>query len=134
MRAASSTLLVATGLLRVARPGGGRSPSFPQPVFSYRTHPDLPLQAFAAGRLGIVGQGWDASYLIVAYRHIAGVGLDRAERRALLALWERRAGPVAVGKAPPMPSSTALDAWLEARQAAGAPAILVSQDRLIGSG
>ena len=41
------------------------------PVFVSGERPDLPLERFAAGNLGLVRPGWARAYLFVAYRHRA---------------------------------------------------------------
>ena len=55
-------------------------------------HPDLPFDAFAAGQLGLIQPGYARSYLVVAYRHLEGIGLDATEQRGALELWGARLG------------------------------------------
>jgi hypothetical protein len=63
-------------------------------LFESRVHPDLPLDRFAAGRLGIIKPTWDRSHLYVAYRYLTGRGLDAAEQKAMLTLWNECLGLV----------------------------------------
>lgn len=67
-------------------------PFFRGAIFSYSRHPDFPLESFAAGNLGILQPTYARSYLVVAYRHLAGVGLDADEQEAVVDLWRERLG------------------------------------------
>jgi hypothetical protein len=97
------------------------NPAPPEPAYSYRTHPDFPLQSFTAGRLGVILPTWSPTFLVVAYRQLAGIGVDAEEQRALLSMWERIRGPLAVGAALPSErSSGALGEWLDERTKLGA--------------
>jgi len=55
----------------------GCGPFSERAVFAFNVHPDFPLAKFAAGELGVLQPGYARSYLTVAYRHIAGIGLAR---------------------------------------------------------
>ncbi|MGE5304164.1 MAG: hypothetical protein ACM3TN_12695 [Alphaproteobacteria bacterium] len=65
-------------------------PFFPQVVFTYKLHPDLPLTDYAAGNLGILQPTYARSYLYVAYRYLTGIGFDQNEQKALVGLWDDR--------------------------------------------
>jgi len=110
---------VALASLMVTAPAPGCGPSFPFAVFSYSVHPDLPLEPFAQGSLGILRPEYARSYLVVAYRHLTGVGLDAAQQAAALALWKKRLGLTAPAGAEegaiPL-DEQAVAAWLAARQ------------------
>lgn len=74
------------------------------------THPDLPLDRFAEGKLGLVRPTFARSYLVVAWRALSGAPLDDAERRAALALWTGRlttVEPSRVSSATPAPTAAA---------------------------
>jgi len=107
----SAVLAVAAG--PAARACG---PFFAQPVFTFDRHPDLPMTRFAAGSLGALQPEYARSYLLVAYRWLAGAPLDGPEQQAALALWAQRLGyhPDSV---PFSGSSPAVEAWLAARSA-----------------
>ncbi|HEV3111844.1 MAG TPA: hypothetical protein VGY99_15260 [Candidatus Binataceae bacterium] len=77
-------------VLCAARPILGCGPFFNMAIYSFAYHPDLPLDNYAAGQLGIVQSGWARSYLYVAYRYLAGGGFDADERKALMSLWMDR--------------------------------------------
>jgi hypothetical protein len=68
------------------------APEGPTLAFTWDTHPDLPLNAFAAGRLGILQPTYARSYLVVAYRYLSGLPLTEPERQGALDLWEERLG------------------------------------------
>lgn len=65
-------------------------PFFTVTVFIQRIHPDLPLEKYAAGELGIVQPSYPRSYLVAAYRYFVGKGFDPSEQQQLVTLWEKR--------------------------------------------
>src|SRR5215831_5801030 len=84
------------------------------------SHPDLPLQKFAAGRLGIVEPTFARSYLVVAYRYFAAVPLTKDEQFAASALWSARIGNENVVDQPDWNSDNpgrAKNPYIEARSA-----------------
>lgn len=70
------------------RPCGPMNPR--KPAFTFSHLPDLPLEGFAEGRLGIVQPNWARSYLAVAYRQLTAGRLTAEERASVLSLWNRR--------------------------------------------
>lgn len=65
-------------------------PFFSDAIFVYSKHPDFPLQNFAAGKLGVVTPSWARSYLVAAYRNIAGTPLSENETKAINSVWDDR--------------------------------------------
>ena len=65
-------------------------PFFSSSIFVYTVHPDFPLEAFAGGKLGIIKPSWARSYLVAAYRHLAGTSLSPDEAKGIKALWDER--------------------------------------------
>jgi len=65
-------------------------PFFTDAIFVYSKHPDLPFEKFAAGRLGVLQTGWARSYLVAAYRNLAGISLSQTEARAIKGVWDDR--------------------------------------------
>lgn len=59
-------------------------------VFEFSKHPDFPLEDYARGNLGVLQPTYARSYLLAAYRHINGTGLNQQEQGALLSLWRAR--------------------------------------------
>jgi hypothetical protein len=59
-------------------------------VFVHTVHPAYPLERFASGRIGVLQPTYARSYLVVAYRHLAGAPLTSAEQEALTELWNER--------------------------------------------
>ncbi len=53
-------------------------------------HPDLPLESFVGGHLGVLQQWYARRYLVVAYRWLAGYGLTAREQTEVLREFERR--------------------------------------------
>jgi hypothetical protein len=88
------------------------APEFPYPVFTYKYHPDFPLQNYAAGAIGIPQPTYARSYLVVAYRYFSGVPLDTEEQLAAVQLWKHRI----VGWGENDSKSEAVKEWLSARK------------------
>ncbi len=69
----------------------GRSCSDPgDPFQDYSQHPDVAIQKFAEGNLGVVQPTFARSYLVVAYRYASGVPLTTDEQQGAIAVWEYR--------------------------------------------
>jgi hypothetical protein len=90
-------------------------PFFTDAIFVFSKHPDFPLDKFAAGKLGVISESWARSYLVAAYRSLAGDPLSDAEAKAIKSLWDDRLN---------LTSENSSDSWVkdwnEARKAAGA--------------
>ncbi len=67
------------------------APDFLTAVFSYVRHPDLPRSAFINGRLGVLQPTFARSYLVIAYRHLNGIGLNQREREQARDYYKDRA-------------------------------------------
>ena len=99
-------------------------------------NPDMPLARFATGKLGIVRPTLARSYLVVAYRTLAGLPLDAAEQAGALTLWQRRLSQVdpklidPSGMAhPPESVDAAIGVWQDARALVPhAPTVRVTAD------
>jgi hypothetical protein len=65
-------------------------PFFTDAIFVYTKHPDFPLEQFAKGKLGVVSPTWARSYLVVAYRNLAGAPLSQTEAQDVKSLWDER--------------------------------------------
>ncbi len=65
-------------------------PFFTDAIFVYSKHPDLPFDKFAAGNLGVLQPNWARSYLVAAYRNLAGTRLSESEARAIKSVWDDR--------------------------------------------
>ena len=76
LRAATLVFAAAAGW-RFAR---ACAPDFWRAVFVYVRHPDLPRTQFIDGRLGVLQPTFARSYLVIAYRHLNGIGLSPRER------------------------------------------------------
>jgi hypothetical protein len=64
-------------------------PSFAESIFIESDYPDLPLDKYAAGNLGIVQPSYAPSFLVVAYRYFSGKGFDASEHQQLVSLWSK---------------------------------------------
>ncbi|HVS20202.1 MAG TPA: hypothetical protein VHD88_00065 [Pyrinomonadaceae bacterium] len=83
------TLMVALSLL-IPRPSQACGPFFTVAIFVYTKHPDMPLERFAAGQLGVLRPTYARSYLVAAYRNLIDRQLSDAEAKGLDSLWEDR--------------------------------------------
>ncbi len=71
-------------------------PNFSTAIFTYSAHPDLPLEAFANGEIGVLKPEYARSYLVVAYRYLNDEKLGTKEQKSVLNLWYDRLGTDAV--------------------------------------
>ena len=116
-RARACALLLATVLLGLASPAFPCGPFFPQAVFTFTRHPDLPLENFLRGQLGIVLPTYSRSHLYLSYRYLAGKPFSPEQLAALEGVWIRRRPSDVSGalqKAPKPPNWIKL--WVEARK------------------
>jgi hypothetical protein len=60
------------------------------PFNDFSKHPDVPIDKFVQGSLGIVQPTFARSYLVVAYRYIFGAPLTKDEQEAAQAVWVNR--------------------------------------------
>ncbi len=70
---------------REARPCG---PYFYQAFFGNPRVPHKLSSDFSKGRMGIIHGDFKYSHLVVAYRHVAGIGFNRREHQELKRFWE----------------------------------------------
>jgi hypothetical protein len=82
-----SCLLFVAGLLLFPPNGTSCGPFFPDAVFTYQQRPGAPLKWFAEGNLGVVLPGFTRSYLVIAYRYLAGRPLSQSERGGAIGYW-----------------------------------------------
>src|ERR1700728_3676910 len=59
-------------------------------VYTFDSHPDLPLDKFAKGQLQLLEKTFARSYLVVAYRYLNNAPLTAPEQTSVDALWEWR--------------------------------------------
>jgi hypothetical protein len=59
-------------------------------IFTFSVHPDLPMEKYAAGQIGIIQPTYARSYLVVAYRYFAGLNFDQEEQKAVASVWADR--------------------------------------------
>lgn len=86
------------------------------PVFTYTTHPDLPLKKFVQGELGVLQSSYEGPALYVAYRHLIGMGFDAEEQKAILGLWNRERGlPSIVREQETVPEPDPIKVWYNTR-------------------
>lgn len=69
----------------------GTKHNFPRPVFVYTLHPDVPIERFAAGQIGLPEPRHARIYLFAAYRYLDGNPFTAAERARWLNVWKSRA-------------------------------------------
>jgi len=91
------------------------------PVFVHTRFPDHGhFEAFAKGDLGLLQPTFARSYLVVAYRHLSGVGMDAEAQEGASKLWWERQGFGAERKIESSSyssDSSGRDQWKRARRA-----------------
>src|SRR6266516_2773466 len=65
-------------------------PFFLNAIFTYVKHPDIPLDNFVQGQIGVIQPSYARSYLFAAYRQMQAGTFDPGEQRALQELWKER--------------------------------------------
>lgn len=85
LRNAALLLVLFAGLLSNPADLSSCGPFLPTAAFSFWTVPEDAQGRFARGQLGIIQPGFPRFYLIIAYRYLAGVGLNAEEQAALFA-------------------------------------------------
>lgn len=86
-------------------------PFFSDAIFVYTKHPDFPLETFASGKLGVLQPSYARSYLVAAYRNLAGSGLSAEEAKGIKALWDER-----LNYGWQLNDDAWIKSWVEARQ------------------
>jgi len=107
LRNAALLLLLFAGLLSNPPDLSSCGPFLPTAAFSFWTVPEDAQGRFARGQLGIVQPGFPRFYLIIAYRYLAGIGLNAEEQAALFA--------PEVYQTPEAQQPEAVAAWKKAR-------------------
>jgi hypothetical protein len=82
-----SCLLLLAVLLLFPPNGSSCGPYFPDAVFTYQKRPGAPLNSYAQGHLGVVLPTFTRSYLLIAYRYLAGRPLSQSEREGAVSYW-----------------------------------------------
>ena len=89
-RTAVTTFIICGAVLLAAWYAVACAVDYPVPVFSFRKHPDLPLNRFVSGRLGVVQPTFARSYLVIAWRWMNGTGMSRGETEQALSYFDDR--------------------------------------------
>lgn len=82
-------------------------PSSIDPIFVFKTSPDLPFTEYTRGRIGIVRPSFGRKTLFIAYRYLNGRSFTSDEQQALVEALR--------GIAPEGDDGAALKAWIAAR-------------------
>ncbi|WP_426755833.1 hypothetical protein [Myxococcus sp. Y35] len=104
---------VTSGLALLLHPTEARAcgPGYSEAVLLNEARPDFPINAFAAGRLGVVLPSYRTMYRVYAYRTMMGIPTTPEEQRHLLTRWENTHRAPYPGTATP-----ALQQWLATRK------------------
>jgi len=112
-------LLIAILILAVPVELPGCGPFLPEALFHRTRGPEAPAE-FARGHLGIVQPTYERLYQVIAYRYLSGVGLNDAERRAVLPSPQSMLDPnpwlVARNKAPGITPLRQLDPYRQVKK------------------
>lgn len=85
---ASLACLFAATLIVPALPTMACGPDFVVPTLTAVEGPDLPPEAYAAGRIGVILPSYDTVYLVIAYRYFSGKPLNSVEQQQFVSLWK----------------------------------------------
>lgn len=72
-------------VINLVAPASACGPSFIQPIFVFKTSPDLPFTEFTSGRIGIVQPTFGRKTLTIAFRYLNGGSFTTDEQKALIA-------------------------------------------------
>ncbi|HEX8097288.1 MAG TPA: hypothetical protein VF507_04605, partial [Pyrinomonadaceae bacterium] len=86
----SVAILLLISVLFTAWPAFACGPFSTDAIFTFTVHPEPPLEKFARGQAGLLQPTYARSYLVVAYRELAGKGLDQQEQKAAAEFWKSR--------------------------------------------
>ena len=89
-RTLTALALIASVSLLIPQRSQACGPFFTDAIFVYTKHPDFPLDRFATGQLGVLQRTYARSYLVAAYRNLAGNSLSADEAKGLKGLWDDR--------------------------------------------
>lgn len=84
-------------------------------VYTFDSHPDLPLDKFSKGQLQLLQKNFARSYLVVAYRYLTKTALTPQEQDSANALWEWRFR-YAIADWPEDQSEVAMHKWIASRK------------------
>jgi hypothetical protein len=107
LRNAALLLVLFVGILSNPPDLSSCGPFLSTAAYSFWTVPEDAQGSFARGRLGIVQPGFPRFYLFIAYRYLAGIGLNGEEQAALFAR--------EVYQTPEAQQPEAVDQWKKAR-------------------
>jgi hypothetical protein len=107
-------------------------PFFPDAIFTYAMQPDVPLDSYVSGELGVVQPTYRRAYLYVAYRYFNSQALAQPEQESTLALLNKRLSNEGES-AQKESKASASEIWLTARgQVPGVPVVrAIRTDRRI---
>jgi hypothetical protein len=116
-------IVIAILFVLSGRSGEACGPFFLDAIFTYAKHPDIPLDKFVQGQIGVVKPSYARSYLFAAYRQMQGASFDPGEQGALQELWKER-----LDLSWDAPEDEWIKPWLDARSkvAAAGPAPKIS--------
>jgi hypothetical protein len=110
-RAGLACLFAAT-LIVPALPTVACGPDFAVPTLTAAEGPDLPPEAYVAGRIGVILPSYNTVYLVIAYRYFSGRPLNSVEQQQFVLLWKHYHQPFESEATP----NDARAKWEETRQ------------------
>lgn len=84
---ATLTCLIAAAFLMPGLPTMACGPDFTPPVLTGERGPDLPPEAYAAGRIGVILPSYGVAHLVIAYRYFSERPLNSVEQQGYVAFW-----------------------------------------------
>jgi hypothetical protein len=107
-RRVQALLLSVLLLLECSPASFGCGPSYIEPIFVFKSSPDMPFNEFVNGRIGIVLPSFGRKTLVIAHRYLNGGSFGTEEQAALVEALQ--------GKSPEDDGSDAVKTWVTARK------------------
>lgn len=133
-----SLLFIIAMLVGNGTPALACGPFFLDVVFSLKTHPDLPLDGFTSGEIGIVPASYGPMSLVLFYRQLNGLSLSAAEKTQAINAFEKKIFYLPGSEDPTKPverdtrDDTAETIWFNARSKVTSEKIDIDNDRRSG--
>jgi hypothetical protein len=133
-----SLLFIVAMLVGNGTPAFACGPFVLDVVFSLKTHPDLPLDGYTSGEIGIVPASYGPMSLVLFYRQLNGLSLNAAERTQAINAFEKKIFYLPGSEDPTKPierddkSDTAETIYLKTRAKVTGEKLEIENDRRSG--
>ena len=133
-----SLLFIAALLVGNGTPAFACGPFILDVVFSLKTHPDIPLDRYTGGEIGIVPASYGPMSLVLFYRQLNGMSLNAAEKTQAINAFEKKIFYLPGSEDPTKPierdtrGDSAETVWFKARAKVTGEKIAIENDKRSG--